>query len=53
MFLLFICILLFTLYRMVVHSIETFHEGNKLGGGAIVALIPVVIGCAILFQMYK
>ncbi|MGN8648289.1 hypothetical protein ACTNEO_19685 [Gracilibacillus sp. HCP3S3_G5_1] len=40
-------------YFMIKHSKETFQEGNKLGGTAIAALIPIVIFFSIYFLLYK
>ncbi|GAE95382.1 hypothetical protein JCM21714_4614 [Gracilibacillus boraciitolerans JCM 21714] len=46
-------LLLFIIYRSIIHSMETFKEGNKTGGIAILTVIPFVIFCCIYFQMYR
>ncbi|UOQ83813.1 hypothetical protein [Gracilibacillus salinarum] len=44
---------LFIAYRCIIHSLDNFQEGNKMGGIAIICIIPFLICCSICFQIMK
>ncbi|SES15067.1 hypothetical protein SAMN04487944_12065 [Gracilibacillus ureilyticus] len=50
---LFVLLSIFVIYRSVIHSMQTFHAGNKMGGIAILSVIPPVIIVTICILMFR
>ncbi|WP_163582214.1 hypothetical protein [Gracilibacillus saliphilus] len=48
-----IMLAIFICYRLVMHSLATFHDGNKMGGIAILSIIPFIIFITICYQLFK
>ncbi|WP_156809468.1 hypothetical protein [Gracilibacillus halophilus] len=44
---------LFVVYRCIVHSRQTFQDGNRWGGTAILTLAPVIIAITIFYQLLR
>ncbi|MFD2658300.1 hypothetical protein [Gracilibacillus thailandensis] len=44
---------LFISYRTIVHSIQTYQEGNKVGAIAVGIMVPIIITFVILILKVK
>ncbi|SHN32922.1 hypothetical protein [Gracilibacillus kekensis] len=48
-----IIIMVFVIYRNIVHGLETLKEGNKTGSIAIFSVIPFVLFIFLCFYLWK